>query len=577
MKSWGHFVLFLGSLLYVHSIQAQKPPTPTVNKTVSQTELNIDKLFIEASREKILGNRPDAIMLFQEVLKEDKNNDAAMYELARLFVYEKQHKKALEYMTKAYKIDPSNFYYGILYCDLLDKQGKVVEATIVYEELIKRYPAKQDLYYELAYLLIKSNKPEEALKVYNSLESKYGIQEDISLRKHKVYIFMKKENKAIAELEALIGTAPYNTNYYMHLADYYESINKKEESKKIYEKILTIDPNNAKAKIAFSQQMKNQNGDETSYLKSLIGVVENPNSSLNDKINALNPYRENIKKMKPAEKEILLDLGEKLAETHHGETSALNLYGDLLYNSNQPEKALKVYEESLTIEENAPNIWRYTLAICDELQDYPKLLKGSKTFIAIFPNQIMGYYYYGRAANGLYNYKEAIPQLEQAVTIGNGVPKLQADLYSELGISYFNLQDYKKADESFSKALSLNADSPKAQSQYAYFLAMRGNDMAKAEQLAEKAFKNDENNWDVGNYYAFVLYKKQKLTEAKSILDKIMANGADKKASVLEQYGDILFKMNTIPEAINYWQRALQKNTNNTNLEKKIADKKLYE
>ena len=48
---------------------------------VSEKEVNLQKVFIDASKEKILGNYETAASLFLEVLKEDKDNHAAAYEL----------------------------------------------------------------------------------------------------------------------------------------------------------------------------------------------------------------------------------------------------------------------------------------------------------------------------------------------------------------------------------------------------------------------------------------------------------------------------------------------------------------
>ena len=54
-------------------------------KTYSEEEVNTEKIFIEASQEKILGNYENAVDLYNEVLKRDKDNHAAAYELARMY------------------------------------------------------------------------------------------------------------------------------------------------------------------------------------------------------------------------------------------------------------------------------------------------------------------------------------------------------------------------------------------------------------------------------------------------------------------------------------------------------------
>jgi len=54
-------------------------------KQITEEEINTQKIFIDASKEKILGNFENAVYLFKEVIKRDKVNDAAFYELARIY------------------------------------------------------------------------------------------------------------------------------------------------------------------------------------------------------------------------------------------------------------------------------------------------------------------------------------------------------------------------------------------------------------------------------------------------------------------------------------------------------------
>ena len=54
-------------------------------KQVSEKEVNLQKVYIEGMKEKILGNHDEAIVLFQEVIKLSPKNDAACYELAQIY------------------------------------------------------------------------------------------------------------------------------------------------------------------------------------------------------------------------------------------------------------------------------------------------------------------------------------------------------------------------------------------------------------------------------------------------------------------------------------------------------------
>ena len=53
--------------------------------------------------------------------------------------------------------------------------------------------------------------------------------------------------------------------------------------------------------------------------------------------------------------------------------------------------------------------------------------------------------------------------------------------------------------------------------------------------------------------------------------------GGDKSGTVVEHYGDILFKLGKKGEAVNYWKKAKELGTDSSTLEQKIAQEKYIE
>ena len=85
---------------------------------------------------------------------------------------------------------------------------------------------------------------------------------------------------------------------------------------------------------------------------------------------------------------------------------------------------------------------------------------------------------------------------------------------------------------------------------------------------------------DNGTYqdtYAWVLYQLHDYESAKEWMLKSLENGGDKSAVVVEHYGDILFQLGELDNAINQWKIAKELGEGSKNLDKKIAEGKLYE
>ena len=64
---------------------------------ISEEEVNTQKIFIDANKEKILGNYENAVYLFKEVIKRDEKNDAALYELARIYSVQEKNEKSFAF------------------------------------------------------------------------------------------------------------------------------------------------------------------------------------------------------------------------------------------------------------------------------------------------------------------------------------------------------------------------------------------------------------------------------------------------------------------------------------------------
>ena len=58
---------------------------------------------------------------------------------------------------------------------------------------------------------------------------------------------------------------------------------------------------------------------------------------------------------------------------------------------------------------------------------------------------------------------------------------------------------------------------------------------------------------------------------------KSLDNGGESDGSVLEHYGDILFKQGKLPEALKYWSRAKEKGGASDKIDRKISEQKIGE
>ena len=70
---------------------------------------------------------------------------------------------------------------------------------------------------------------------------------------------------------------------------------------------------------------------------------------------------------------------------------------------------------------------------------------------------------------------------------------------------------------------------------------------------------------------------KIKYDEAKRWQEKALEHSKDSNGTLLEHYGDILFKLGQTERAFEYWQKAKVAGKYSEFLDKKLLDKKMYE
>ncbi len=87
----------------------------------SEPEVKTEEIFIDGNREKLLGNWEKAVVKFKEVLEKDPKNDAASYELARVYEALKDTDKALVAARNAVEWNPANPWYKYYLADLYQK------------------------------------------------------------------------------------------------------------------------------------------------------------------------------------------------------------------------------------------------------------------------------------------------------------------------------------------------------------------------------------------------------------------------------------------------------------------------
>lgn len=542
----------------------------------SEEEVLLEKAFIEASREKILGNYQEAISRYQVILQQHDENDVAYYELTRLYVILEQYDQAIIQIENAVELENSNEEYIHLYASLLEKQGNYKKAANVFEALVEANPQKERLYYDLSYFLTKSGQLDQALKVYTTLEKKIGIRPKASIDKHKIYVNQGKYKKAIYELEKLATAYPEEAEYAAAVAKLHEQTGRTDKARTWYDKVLAISPNHPEANIFMADIFLVEKKDTMQYLKALSSLFSAPEQSVDKKLEAIRPMIKSAEASKNEQQLYLLtQLAQKISIAHSNNSEAHLIYGKLLFRQHQYTSAAQAFYKSTSLERNDIATWELLLEAYLYSGQTNALLETSKDIMDMYPNHAVGYYFYAMAKYRKAEYQASIDAAKDAVFMAASLPELQGKIYSILGRSYNGIGKQAEAEKTFKDAMAVLTDNPDVLSGYAHYLASQNLRLNDASKMAEKAVKLLPNNATHQTAYAWVLHQKGDYSKAKTWFEKALKNGGNEYPETLEKYGDTLYKLNDSENALAYWKLARTKGADSASLNRKIDTKQL--
>jgi Flp pilus assembly protein TadD len=139
---------------------------------------------------------------------------------------------------------------------------------------------------------------------------------------------------------------------------------------------------------------------------------------------------------------------------------------------------------------------------------------------------------------------------------------------------FFNQNNLPKARKHLESADYLAPNDKLILNNRAFLLAKFGVDLDKALSLILVAIKGNENDALFLDTQAWVHFARKEYNEALEYIKKAY-NADPRNAEINEHYGDILFKVNRMDEAVSYWLKARELGDESPELMKKIQTKRL--
>ena len=538
-------------------------------------ELNIQRMYIEASQAKLMGSNEDAAEIYHEIMAQDPQNHAAAYEYSRVLYTLERYREGLDQIDVALRYGADNPWYWLMKADILEVLEDYAGAIEVYARLTELKPEERYYYLHQVDLLLKSRQPEQALVVLDQLEENRGIEPEGVRKKVEIYDILDQPGNAVTELEKLLLYYPDEIEF-LHLAALYAvEAGDNAKAASLYARVLELDPDDAAANLYSANQLRTS-GADTEYLRSIIPLIQNSAIDVDAKVAELLPYIEEYAISRdPGLGQVLGEVIDELVTHHPDEAKAHALYGDYLYNSDNPARAIEEYEKTLVLDKSVFTVWEQLMYLKAELHDMDGLLRTSEQALNVFPNQGSIYYLRGLAYAYKEDFETSIDELQQALIMSGRNKELRFHVLHLMGQVYLDINNAEKAYQAFDKALEIRPDDLTVLTQYSMALVNNDAYRSRAVDMAKKADGISPGNPQVEHILAMLALANDNIPEARKYIEKSMDHGGGDDPLILEHYGDILFRADEVDEAVEYWQLSLESGNPSPTLKRKIAERKL--
>lgn len=496
--------------------------------------------FSNGLQSKYRDDTEGAIRNFEQALRYNPHDHASMFELGEQYINAGRVEDAFKMIQDAVELDPDNKWYQLRLGRFYRELGQYDDYIKLYEGLLARYPGDLDMLSDLidAYLITEDY--DKALKKMDLLEQQVGQNEVITEQRLRIFKQQGNTKKLVAELEKLIGQNPENLRYYNMLAQLYTENGKDKEALKVYEQIKQINPDDPYINVALLEFYE-KNGEQDKAFSELITAIRNPNLDLTTKANIYD-YWMNKNQSSALINDQARQCGEAFIATHPDSKLGYLILGSCYLIEENALKSKEMYQKSLTIDSTDFLSWQNLIISESRLDDTQAVRDHAVKAMGYYPMQSVFYWYAGVSSALLNLDDDAVAYLEKGRKYATD--KIQtANFDAFLGDLYHQQGDEEKAFEAYERTLRNDPDNILVLNNYAYYLAVKGQELDKALEMSTKAIAAEPDNPTYLDTHAWVLYMKGEYKEAEKHMKKALKLLPAPDATYTKHYEAIVNKL----------------------------------
>ncbi len=565
MNKIAYIILLLLAFNFIFSCSRKiVPPEVSSGRNIIFDSAGFDYIFIEAVKQKLLGNPGEAIKYFEQCLKINPKSDATYFQIAQILLAGRDLNNAKKYLLKACNLNNNNIWYLIMMAGTYYQENNLDSAIMFYEKAVSNYPDRENLKLTLGNLYSEDKKYDKASEIFENLNIKYGVNEASTLAAIKNYIEAKEYDKALDEAFTLTEKFPDNLVYNGLLAEIYSDKGEEEKAADVYNKLMKSNPENPGTQLSLCEFLLKQK--KYSDLLSLLNIVVlNSDISGEKEMQLFSELFEDSEMVEKYGDKLIITL-MILEATDEKDVIIKLLRPELLSKMKKWDEAAGRLEEIIKQDPDNYYAWEKLLLVYFDSGNFKKLQERGEECALKFNRSFLAKVLYATGAGENGDYNTALDELNKASILAGNNKDLLLQVLTIKADIYYKMKDYDKAFKTFDEAIATDNSDITLLNNYAYYLAEQNLKMKEAERMSKEVIEIENNNATFLDTYGWILYKRGKINEAEKIFEKIITINNKPDAEWYEHYGFIMKKKKDCKKAIENWNIALKLDSTKTNL-----------
>ena len=539
-------------------------------------------LFLDGLCQQLAGHYSEAYDLFSHALALNPRHVGALYELSNYARHLGNDSLSLLQLEQAARLDADNFWLKQALVNLYVSQHRTDDAIRQLEQMSKQYPQRSDLLMMLADMYQRGENYEALVRTIDRIEVLEGKSEQLSMQKFHVFLQMKDEQRAFAEMQALAAEYPNDVRYQVIIGDLYHDRGDQQRARQIYDRLLADHPDNVNLQLSYFNYYHDQ-GLDAQADSALQQLLVNPQVDANLRHQFVGALAyDNIQQN--GDTTSMMQLFRQLLAQPQEDTRIVELAARYMVTRDMPTAQIKpVLHQMLAIDPEAELARNQLLSYAIEEEDTAAIVHLCKTAVDYGTNDPVYYYYLAIGYFQQNKNRDAIDAAKRGLTRTDDKSNLAlvTNLYAILGDLYHRTGQDELAFQAYDSCLIYRPDDALVLNNYAYYLSLRKQDLQRAEQMSRRSLQHEGTNPTYLDTYAWILFQQHRYEEARTYIDSVLVILGDSAqpddVSLLEHAGDIYARCGLTDQAVRHWQKALELGGPNALIEKKIRKRKYYE